>query len=76
MKKTLGSLAALVRGQDSASPKPEPDRIGDFHRPSLLWLDGKYHFQYDRIRSMRSRNEAETFFKEHPGAATGKASHN
>lgn len=37
----------LIRHEDTASPKPEPDRIGDFHRPCLrregsvwkLWFD-------------------------------------
>ena len=43
----------LIRAEDSTTPDPEPDRIGDFHRPSLLWQDGKYHHQYDRIRAMR-----------------------
>ena len=37
----------LIRAEDSAAPKSAPDRIGDFHRPSLLWQDGKWRLWFD-----------------------------
>ena len=37
----------LIRAEDSASPKPEPGRIGEFHRPSLLWDEGKWRLWFD-----------------------------
>jgi hypothetical protein len=37
----------LIHPGDSDTPQPEPDRIGDFHRPSLLWLDGKWRLYFD-----------------------------
>ena len=32
----------LIREGDHSDPKPELGRIGDFHRPSLHWDDGKW----------------------------------
>ena len=37
----------LIRAQDTASPQPEPERIGDFHRPSLHWDKGKWCLWFD-----------------------------
>ena len=37
----------LIRPEDTANPKPEPGRTGDFHRPSLHWDDGKWHLWFD-----------------------------
>lgn len=37
----------LIRQEDTADPKPDPDRIGDFHRPSLHWADGKWRLWFD-----------------------------
>jgi len=37
----------LIRPEDTASPKPEPGRIGDFHRPSLRWEGGKWRLWFD-----------------------------
>jgi hypothetical protein len=37
----------LIRAADAPDPKPEPDRIGDFHRPSLLWDEGKWRLWFD-----------------------------
>lgn len=37
----------LIRAGDSAKPRPEPDRIGDFHRPCLRWEDGRWRLWFD-----------------------------
>lgn len=37
----------LIRAEDTASPKPEPGRIGDFHRPSLHWQDDRWRLWFD-----------------------------
>jgi len=37
----------LIHAGDTADPKPAPDRIGDFHRPSLRWEDGKWRLWFD-----------------------------
>lgn len=37
----------LHRPEDTANPKPTPDRIGDFHRPSLHWDEGKWRLWFD-----------------------------
>jgi hypothetical protein len=37
----------LIREGDTPDPKPEPGRIGDFHRPSLLWDEGKWRLWFD-----------------------------
>jgi len=37
----------LIRADDTADPKPAPGRIGDFHRPSLRWDDGKWRLWFD-----------------------------
>jgi sucrose-6-phosphate hydrolase SacC (GH32 family) len=37
----------LIRAGDTANPKPEPGRIGDFHRPSLHRQDGKWRLWFD-----------------------------
>lgn len=37
----------LIRPGDTADPKPDPTRIGDFHRPSLLWEQGKWRLWFD-----------------------------
>ncbi len=37
----------LIRAGDSADPNPEPGRIGDFHRPSLHWEDGRWRLWFD-----------------------------
>jgi len=37
----------LIREGDTANPRPEPDRIGDFHRPCLLWDKGKWRLWFD-----------------------------
>ncbi|MFP6669634.1 MAG: hypothetical protein VB876_20150 [Pirellulales bacterium] len=37
----------LIRGEDTADPKPEPGRIGDFHRPSLHREGGKWRLWFD-----------------------------
>jgi hypothetical protein len=39
----------LIRRGDTADPKPDPDRIGDFHRPSLLWDRGKWRLWFDYV---------------------------
>ena len=36
----------LIRGQDTADPKPESGRIGDFHRPSLRRIDRKWRLWF------------------------------
>jgi hypothetical protein len=36
----------LIRPEDTANPSSEPDRIGDFHRPSLRW-EGKWRLWFD-----------------------------
>ena len=37
----------LIRAGDSPDPKPEPERIGDFNRPSLLWDEGRWKLWFD-----------------------------
>ena len=37
----------LIRAGDTADPKPEPGRIGDFHRPSLHWDAGRWRLWFD-----------------------------
>jgi len=37
----------LHREEDTANPKPAPERIGDFHRPSLHWDEGKWRLWFD-----------------------------
>lgn len=37
----------LFREGDTQDPMPEPNRIGDFHRPSLLWDQGKWRLWFD-----------------------------
>ena len=37
----------LIRKGDKADPDPQPGRIGDFHRPSLHWEDGKWRLWFD-----------------------------
>jgi len=44
---TKTDVPLLIRAGDSADPKPEPERIGDFHRPSLHWDDGKWRLWFD-----------------------------
>ncbi|MEY2983169.1 MAG: hypothetical protein RL562_3396, partial [Planctomycetota bacterium] len=42
-----GEHPLLFRDGDEAEPKPEPDRIGDFHRPSLLYENGRFRLWFD-----------------------------
>ncbi len=44
-KKTQQPL--LIRAGDTANPEPEQERIGDFHRPCLLWDKGKWRLWFD-----------------------------
>jgi len=44
-KKTATPL--LIRAADTAHPKPEPERIGDFHRPCLRREDGRWKLWFD-----------------------------
>ena len=44
-KKTAQPL--LIRKGDTADPEPEPDRIGDFHRPSLHFENGTWRLWFD-----------------------------
>lgn len=37
----------LMAAEDSANPSPNLNRIGDYHRPSLLWEDGKWKLWFD-----------------------------
>ncbi len=37
----------MIRSEDTADPKPESGRIGDFHRPTLRWIDGKWQLWFD-----------------------------
>ena len=41
------SSPILIRKGDQPDPDPEPGRIGDFHRPSLHWEDGKWRLWFD-----------------------------
>lgn len=41
------SQPLLIRKEDTASPKPEPDRIGDFHRPCLRREGGVWKLWFD-----------------------------
>jgi len=42
-----GEHPLLWRDGDEAEPEPEPDRIGDFHRPSLLYERGRFRLWFD-----------------------------
>ena len=44
-KKTKSPL--LIGKNDSANPKPVPNRIADFHRPCLRWEDNKWKLWFD-----------------------------
>ncbi len=44
-KKTKQPL--LIRDKDRMNPKPDPERIGDFHRPCLRWENGKWKLWFD-----------------------------
>lgn len=37
----------LIRAGDTPDPKPDPSRIGDFHRPSLHYEEGKWRLWFD-----------------------------
>jgi len=37
----------LIRAGDAPVPKPDPNRIGDFHRPSLRWDGGRWRLWFD-----------------------------
>jgi predicted GH43/DUF377 family glycosyl hydrolase len=37
----------LIRAADTPNPEPDSARIGDFHRPSLQWQDGKWKLWFD-----------------------------
>jgi len=41
------AVPLLIRKGDTQTLKPEPGRIGDFHRPSLHWADGKWRLWFD-----------------------------
>ncbi len=45
----------LIRAQDTASPQPEPERIGDFHRPSLHWDRGQMVFMVRLLAAGQER---------------------
>ena len=42
-----GEHPLLFRNGDKALPDPEPDRIGDFHRPSLMHEKGRFRLWFD-----------------------------
>jgi len=42
-----GEHPLLFREGDKPAPEPEPDRIGDFHRPSLLYENGRFRLWFD-----------------------------
>ena len=42
-----GEHPLLFREGDQPEPAPEPDRIGDFHRPSLLYERGRFRLWFD-----------------------------
>ncbi len=44
---TKSTRPLLIRASDRVPPKPEPDRTGDFHRPSLSWDRGKWQLWFD-----------------------------
>ena len=44
-KKTKFPL--LIGKNDSANPKPNPNRMADFHRPCLRWEDNKWKLWFD-----------------------------
>ena len=44
---TKSDQPLLIRAEDTARPEPEPDRIGDFHRPSLHWDGGRWRLWFD-----------------------------
>ena len=37
----------LIRKEDTANPKPEPGRMGDFHRPCLRWENDRWKLWFD-----------------------------
>ncbi|MEN6457790.1 MAG: hypothetical protein ABFC63_02580 [Thermoguttaceae bacterium] len=41
------SAPLLIRAGDRKNPKPEPERIGDFHRPCLRWEGGRWRLWFD-----------------------------
>jgi hypothetical protein len=41
------SQPLLIRKEDTAAPTPAPDRIGDFHRPSLHRVGGAWRLWFD-----------------------------
>ncbi|TSA31584.1 MAG: hypothetical protein D4R65_10960 [Verrucomicrobiaceae bacterium] len=41
------SQPLLIRGEDTAAPRPEPDRIGDFQRPCLRREGGVWKLWFD-----------------------------
>jgi len=46
---TKSDRPLLIRRGDRPDPKPEPDRIGDFHRPCLRWEDGRWRMWFDYV---------------------------
>jgi len=44
---TKTATPLLLRTGDTAQPEPDPERIGDFHRPSLHWEDGTWRLWFD-----------------------------
>jgi len=44
---TKSEKPLLIREEDSPHPTPEPDRIGDFHRPSLMRQNGTWRLWFD-----------------------------
>ena len=41
------SQPLLIRAADTPEPKPDPTRIGDFHRPCLHWENGRWKLWFD-----------------------------
>ncbi len=44
---TRSSQPLLIRAGDTAEPQPDPERIGDFHRPSLHWDQDRWRLWFD-----------------------------
>jgi len=44
---TKSEQPLLIRDRDAPNPKPERDRIGDFHRPSLMRQNGTWRLWFD-----------------------------
>lgn len=44
---TKTAAPILIRTGDTPNPQPEPDRIGDFHRPCLRDENGKWRLWFD-----------------------------